>query len=345
MFKNLDGEVFGIFSRQNEVIEIALTHSFRGISVDLADMQNRADAFDQHFATRFIKSAREALSKQESEDSPNFFVGEFRLPVDVTAADADYKKQLERLDTCCQLAKEIGATRCYTNLSPGSADHAYHENFEQHRERLGEVADLLQKYDIMLGIGMTAGAAQRENLEFEFIYEAEPLLTFVRTLSRPNVGLSLDTWHWKVGQGGIDQLSELNADQIVNVRLSDVPSDADLSKIKPGERMLPGTTEDSICGDVIKLLKEKGYTGPVTPCPALSKFTGTSRDLMVTRTRESVDTLLEAAGIEVTKSTFGGSSETTEEKAETEKKADAEGEAGDNDAKKDDEKKAEPAKA
>lgn len=315
MFKNLDGEVFGIFSRQNEVVEIALTHGFRSISVDLGDMQNRADAFDEFFATRFIQSARESFDP--------FQVGEFKLPVDVSASEEVFNKQMARLETCCNLAKVIDAKRCYTTVAPGSATLAYKENFELHRERLGLVADKLNESGISLGIGIDACASSRKNFENDFIFQAEPVLTLIKTISRPNVGLSLDVWNWVVGGGGVEQLQELTADQIINVRLADLPVGVSMDDLVPTQRLLPGTTDSTVCLDMVKALKEKGYTGPVTPTPALVQFSGTPRESMVARTRESIDTILEKAGIEFFKPIFA----VEEEAAPAPAAAEGEGEA------------------
>ena len=284
MFKNLDGEAFGITGRQNEVIELALSYQFKGISVDIGEMLSRAKASGQEFATRYIDSAK-------------IRVGGFKLPIKVTGEKDVYQASLEKLRECCEIAKVIGGTRCLHELEPASADLPYHENFELHRERLGEIADLLKEYSIRLGIGFNAIPKRRLGKTYEFIFEAEPTLTLIRTIGRPNIGLYLDLWQWLLGDGGMDQLDELAVDQILAVRLADIPDDADLSKITSEQRLLPGTAEGSKCVEVLKLLHAKGYDGPITPGQSASQFSRMPRETMVQRTREAMDNVLEKAGI------------------------------------------------
>ena len=284
VFKNLDGEAFGITGRQNEVIELALSYQFKGINVDIGEMLSRAKASGQEFATRYIESAK-------------IRIGAFKLPIKLTGDKEAFQASLEKLRECCELAKVIKATRCLYELEPASGNLPYHENFELHRERLGVIADMLKEYGIHLGIGFNAIPKRRQGKTYEFIFEAEPTLTLIRTIGRPNVGLFLDLWQWVLGDGGMDQLSELKADQIVAVKLADIPDDADLSKISPEQRLLPGTAEGSKCVEALKALHAMGYEGPITPGQSPSQFSRMPRETMVQRTREAMDNVLEKAGI------------------------------------------------
>ena len=299
MFKNLDSEVFGIVGRQNEAMEMALSFGFEGLTVEINEMITRAKTEGLDFATRYVRSAR--LPR------PNTKVGTFNLPVRVDGSEANYKEDLEKLEKCCEIINAVKLLDEEENVvqipvaeyvvAPATDGQTYQDNFELHRNRLGEVADALNKHGIKLAIGFNAEPAAREGKDSEFVFQAEAAITLVKTIARPNVGLQLDLWNWVVGDGGKDQINELTVDQIFSVKVADVPADADLSKISSSDRMLPGTSETSICVDVLKFLESIGYAGPVTPFPSLKQFQGTPREMMAQKTSEALDQCLAAAGI------------------------------------------------
>jgi len=288
VFKNLSGDGLGVSARQNEKIELALTYGFKGIDIDLAEMVARIAPISEHFAKRYITSAQKSAKLQ---------IGSFRLPISMSGENNDFNARLPKLEQAAQFAASIEARRCVLDISPGSNRLAYHENFELYRTRIGTIADILEKHSIRLGLGLIAAEDSRRNYEYQFIHEAEPLLTLIKTVGRPNVGLAFDLWNWTVGDGGLDQLDDLPVEQIVSVRIADVPENADLKTISFKQRLLPGTTPSSRAVKVVGILKAKKYDGPIAAAPHASQFSGLTRDAVVLRTSEGLDRVLEQAGV------------------------------------------------
>ena len=150
---------------------------------------------------------------------------------------------------------------------------------------------MLARQDIRLGLDFQPAPEAREGKAHEFIHDFEGLTTLCGTLSEANVGIVLDTWNWFVGGGGMDQLAGLTKDQIVIVRLADVPGDADLSAIKPRQRILPSEDGLADCEGVLKLLIEKEYDGPVTPYPFSASFTGRTREAIVQAAADCLESI------------------------------------------------------
>lgn len=288
MFKNLSGDGLGVSARQNEKIELALTYGFRGIDIDLLEMVSRIAVHGEDFAKRYITSAQKSAKLQ---------IGSFKLPISVSGEDAEFNARLPKLEQAAAFAQSIDAFRCVVDVSPGSNRLAYHENFEAYRARIGSIADILAKYNIRLGLGLVAAEDSRKHYEYQFIHAVEPLLTLIKTIGRPNVGLAFDLWNWTVGDGGLDQFDDLSVDQIVTVRIADVPEHADLGTISFKQRLLPGTQPSSRAVKVAKILKDKGYKGPIAAAPHASQFSGLTRDAVVLRTSEALDRVLEQVGI------------------------------------------------
>lgn len=287
MFKNLTGDGLGVSARQNEMVELALTYGFKGIDIDVTEMVSRIATFGEDFAKRYIVSAQK---------SARLKVGSFKLPISISGEDAEFAARLPKLEQAADFAASIEATRCVTDVPPGSNKLAYHENFELYRTRLGQVAEVLGQRGIQLGVGMQAAENLRKNYEYQFIFQAEALLTLIKTIGLSNVGLSLDLWNWTVGDGGLDQIDELSAAKVVAVRLSDVPDGADHGTVSSKERLLPGTAEGTQAIKLVEWLKKQDYQGPISATPHSSQFSALTRDAVVQRTSEALDEVLERAG-------------------------------------------------
>ena len=139
MLKNLNTTSFGLSCRQNEIIEFALTYKFDSFDLDIDSYLYQLKNHGIDHAKRFIASA-------------NIGIGTFELPVRWNSDVATYKSDLAELPTTIEAVRAIGATRCVTTVPAFTDDLPYHEKFEQLRERFAEIADLLQKSDMKLGL-------------------------------------------------------------------------------------------------------------------------------------------------------------------------------------------------
>lgn len=290
MYKNLSPDALGVSGWQSELIELALTYGFKSFDIDISEILKANASQGQEYAGRFVESAKSNIE--------TFKIGTFDLPVRWQGDAADYTSDLEALSSIAELAASVGAKRCITKVMAASDEMPFNDNFEFHRERLAAIADVLGSHGVRFGIGFRAASSHRTDKQFQFIFEAEPLLTLIKTIGSNNVGLLLDTWDWQVGGGGIDQLEELAADKIVTVRLADVPADADLATITENQRLLVGESEAGITARVLRILGEKLYDGPVSVYPHPSAFGRTSRESIVQKASRALDEQWTAAGLD-----------------------------------------------
>jgi sugar phosphate isomerase/epimerase len=282
MYKNLNAESLGISARHHELIELTLTYKFRGFDLNIQELVRQIEARGRDHSTRFLQSA-------------NVKIGSFELPVDLSGSDEDFQASLKRLEEIAELTESLGATRCIANLLPYCIYRPYHENFELHRERIGHVARILSPHHALLGLGFVAPISAREQGDSQFIATPAALLTLIQTVAETNVGLCLDSWHWHVAGGTVDQLKDFPVDKIVMVRLADVPADSNLETITEEQRMLPGTSGVVPNVEWLRWLGERDYGGPITPYCHPSQFTGGTRTQTVEQAAESLSTLLQTA--------------------------------------------------
>jgi sugar phosphate isomerase/epimerase len=279
MLKNLTDECFRGTTRQNELIEIALTNHFDTIDVDMGDMHDRAAAMGKKFACQFIKSA-------------TIRVGCFDLPIDVAAEQAEYDKESKRIEAIVDLAKEIRATRCRLEIS-STGGKVFHENFELVRQRIAALADTFAAAGVSIGLSLQRDPSQRR-YENMFVQKGDELLTLIKMVGKKNVGLALDTCSWRLGGGSLDSLRKLSATQWIDVQLCDPAPHAQWSNATATSRCLPGN-DDSFHVELIKHLAKLGYEGPIAATAHPSQLGGIKPAAMGARMAEALNGLLARA--------------------------------------------------
>lgn len=288
MFKNLVPQAIGVSGRQSELIEMALTYGFKGFELDMREFMRKVASRGRDAASRYIQSAHIRLG---------FRVGGFELPVRWTDDETVFQQDLEKLGPLAEVAASLGAKGCYTSVLPASDKLPYHENFAFHQQRLGKAADALAKSGIKLGLCLVSTPKARKDKKFEFVHQVDPFLALVKTLGVKNIGIVLDLWHWHFGGGTIKQIRELQADQIVQVRVSDAAEDADPAKFTDDQRVLPGKGGQIDGAAALRILGELEYAGPVSPFANARTLPGMTRDRIVRTAGEALDAVWKEAGL------------------------------------------------
>jgi sugar phosphate isomerase/epimerase len=279
MFKNLCPEALGITGTQSELIELALSHGFRGLDLQMVEFQRQVEARGLPQSRRLIDSAKLRL-------------GRFQLPFELEADEAAFAEGLKNLDGQAKLAAELGCTRAVTRLAPASDTLPYHQNFEFHRKRIALVADVLAPHGVRLGVGFRAAAAWRQGKAFQFICQLDPLAMLLGLVGKSNVGLSLDLWDLHVAEG-----KRFSSGQIVTVEVADFPADASRESATEQDRLLPGESGQIDVAAMLVWLAERGYEGPVTPLPDRSRLGGLRRDEVGRKVGQALDQAWKAAGL------------------------------------------------
>jgi sugar phosphate isomerase/epimerase len=279
MFKNLSPSAIGVFGGQSELLEIALTHRFKGLEIDIGEILRRVQATSVSQACRYFRSASIAICG-------------FELPVRWNASDNDFQADLDKMGPLLEVCTTVGADRCFTTVAPTSDQRPFHENFQFHVERLRQMADVLSPANVRLALNFLAGPSDRGDGDFQFIYQAEPTILLINAIQKDNVGLLLDTWHWHVGGGDLEKLHGLRGDQILSVRLADIPADADAANITNEQRLMPGEGSTIDSRALLSALDDMGFDGPVAVAPAPTIFKGQTRESIVTKASAALDALL-----------------------------------------------------
>lgn len=284
MYKTFSPSTLGISGRQSEIIELALTYNFRGLELDITEFAKRVQLQGLDRARRFLESAHLKVSG-------------FELPIKWRGDESVYESELEKLEQTSTLAESLGIKTCFTPVMPATDMFPYHENFELHRRRLGAIAEALGKHGLKLGLEFLAAPIYRTERAFQFIHEADALLTLLKSIASKNVGLVLDTWNWHFGGGKLEQIRTLGPDRIVGVRLAEAPADATPVTITEEQRLIPVLGGPVDNGSYLAVLSEIGYKGAVSADPHPAALGGMTRDMIVQKCSFALDELLKTIGI------------------------------------------------
>lgn len=285
MYKCLSPSAIGVLARQSELLEIALTHKFQGLEIDINEVLKRAQSTSAKQACRYLASAQVRI-------------GGFELPIRWQGADAEFKADLSQLGTLLEVCSTLNADRCFTTVRPTCDQRPFHENFQFHVDRLGQVADALAPANMKLGLNFLAAASDRADGGFEFIHQADPTVLLINGVQRENVGLMLDTWRWFVGGGDVEKLRSLRGEQILSVHLADLPASFDASTIGEDQRLLPNEGGGIDFPSLFTTLEDLGFDGPLVLAPSTTVFKGQKREAIVSQASTLLDTLLGKVGVE-----------------------------------------------
>ncbi len=282
MFKNFSTYALEMMAPQYEQIEMALTHGFRGIDLDVVDMA-------EQFELRGEAKARRLL------DSAKIHLGSFELPVPLEGSEEEFQQELEKLSTRAEVAARLGCLRARVVLKPWSETLPMHENFEQHRKRLQQAAGVLQGYNIRLALGFSAPAVLRQDKPHEFIHTLEQLTPLVEMI--PGAGYVIDLWDITIGGGSLEAVKALPPEKILVVHVCDGPTEKPPAEWTPEDRHLPGSTGVLDLVGLLTYLKEIDYQGPVSPLVSKALTQGQRRDEVAHALGQALEGLWQQAGL------------------------------------------------
>lgn len=285
MFKNLNPGAIGIRDLSlPDAVELARRTGFGGIDFGIREAASLADEHGVDHVRDLFESA-------------GVLPGQWGLPV-AWSEDDRWEEDLERLPRLAALGRDLGCTRTATWCPPSSDEREYAENFAWHVARFRPIAEVLGEYDCRLGIEFIGPQTSRDRGRYEFIHTLEGMMELAEAIGTGNVGLLLDAWHLYTSGGGVDDLDEITADDVVTVHVNDAPAGVTREEQIDNVRRLPMETGVIDLPGFIQKLEGMGYDGPVTPEP-FSERINAIEDLLEAAelAAQCMDELWEASGL------------------------------------------------
>jgi sugar phosphate isomerase/epimerase len=254
LFKNLSLGALGLKASFFEAVELAKVGGFQGLDIDVFEMEGV-------LKTKSVGDVKNVLNQNKLK------LGGWGLPVNFRKDDEAFQKDLDKLPSLAEVAKNVGCFRVFTWIMPFSDTLPFEEHFRLHVERLKAAAKILNDYGCVLGLEFVGPKTSRLNRKHEFIHTMDGILKLRDAMKAKNVGLLLDCWHWYTSHATVDQIKRLKSSDVVYVHVNDAPPGVQVDEQVDWARRLPGETGVIDIAGFLQALKQIGYDGPVTPEP------------------------------------------------------------------------------
>ena len=258
MFKNLCPPAIGIQTGMRESLKLAKSAGFEGLDLDIDDARRLTKAYS-------IDYVRDLWAESGLK------MGGWGFPLEWGGGNVEFEEGLKAFPILAELAADLGCHRTTTQVFNWS-NAPFNENWDFHIRRLKPAAEILNAYGHSLGLEFIGPAASRRMHRFSFAYDMNVVLDLAATIGTGNVGLLFDTWHWYTCRSTLDEVRRLTKDEVIYVQINDAPAGINLDDQLDDERCLPGETGVIPAAEVLQILNQIGYDGPVTPEPCNDKI-------------------------------------------------------------------------
>jgi sugar phosphate isomerase/epimerase len=234
----LNGVPIGGKLSWKEFAALASRTGFRGVDVMLDAAM--ADGVD---ATRRLL--------RELKLKPAFV----NLPVEFRKDDATFTSTLPKLKPAAEFAAAIGCPRMMTYIM-ASSDTPKAELRATYLKRFQTCAEIMAPSKCRFGLEFLGPTQFRKTGKYEFIWKMPEMLAFAKECG-PNVGLTLDAWHWHHSGGTVADILAAGKDRIVVVHFDDAAKQPP-DDVRDNQRLLPGEGVIDLNG-FLHALKKIGY--------------------------------------------------------------------------------------
>jgi sugar phosphate isomerase/epimerase len=189
------------------------------------------------------------------------------LPIQNALAgdDPSFIARLAQLNDDAAFAAAIGC-RNFQLVLPAAcpAGQSKSERWKVVRDRLSSIASVLVKHEMRVGLEFLGPLVfrARPGSGEPFVWTLPETVTLASE-SGPNVGVTLDAWHWHHSGGTTADILATPASRVVHVHVSDARG-LPPEEVQDNMRLLPGEGIIDLTG-FFRALKQIGYSGGVAP--------------------------------------------------------------------------------
>jgi sugar phosphate isomerase/epimerase len=188
--------------------------------------------------------------------------------------EGGFKAQLPKLAEDAAFCQAIVCRNFQFVLRPTTGGVSKEERWKIVRDRFAAIGEVLAKHDMRVGLEFLGPLVFRTRPMSASTSSGStsPPVPFVWTLpetlklcadSAPNIGVTLDAWHWYHSGGTVADVAAAPAARIVHVHVSDART-MPPEEVQDNMRLLPGEGVIDLIG-FFKALRQIGYAGGVAP--------------------------------------------------------------------------------
>ena len=275
MFKNLLPSAIGIYTGMRESLKLAKSAGFDGLDLDI----NEANRLTKENSIDYVKNLWLESGLR---------MGGWGFPLRWRGGESEFQADLKGFPKLAELAASLGCYRTTTQVFNWS-NAPFNENWDFHIRRLKPAAHILKDYGHSLGLEFIGPAASRRMHRFSFAYDMNVVLDLAATIGTGNVGLLFDTWHWYTCRSTLDEVWGLTKNEVIYVQINDAPAGINPEDQLDDERCLPAETGVIPAAELLQILSQIGYDGPVTPEPCNDDIEAMAPNMAAKAALESLD--------------------------------------------------------
>ncbi len=190
----------------------------------------------------------------------NVLPGVFPFPVRFAGDETSFQEGLKQLPEVSALAAAVGCPRMMAVMPPAS-ETPKPELRRIVKDRLSAVSEILGRSNVRLGLEFLGPLHFRTRQPHEFIWRMDELLEFAKECG-PNIGLTLDAWHWHHAGASAADIAAAGASRIVEVHVSDAKQQPP-EEVRDNQRLMPGEGVIDLV-TFFRALDKVGYRGAVS---------------------------------------------------------------------------------
>lgn len=177
------------------------------------------------------------------------------LPIEFRKDDETFKAGLPVLEEAAPFISALKCPRMITWIM-SSMDQPADEVRRIYKRRFTDVATILARSHVRLGLEFLGPLHIRKSKPYEFIWRMNDMLEFTKECG-PNVGLLLDAWHWHHAGATKADILGAGSERIVHIHFDDSAA-LPPEQVRDNERLMPGDGVIDLVG-FLQSLQAIGY--------------------------------------------------------------------------------------
>ena len=287
MFQNLNPGAVGIRCGWIEGLDLAAKAGFGGADLNLGEAKKLAD-----------EKGLDAVTALYTDRGLK--MGGWGLPVQWRGDDEEFYEGLAKLPELSKLAGELGCHRTTTVCIGWHDELTREQHWHRAVHRLRCLGEILKVDGHRLGLEFIGPHTSRMDRKYGFVYTMDGMLALGLAVGTGNIGLLFDVWHWYACQSTLADVRHLTAEEVVYVHINDAPAGIDVLDQMDLSRCLPGETGIIPNGELLGILRDMGFDGPVTAEPFSQKvrdLASADQPAAAKMVKESLDKVWAEAGL------------------------------------------------
>ena len=198
-------------------------------------------------------------------DSYGLSCGASPFPYGWRDSHAEFLSTIEKLGPFLEYAQKIGVERLYTRVEESvPIGQTRDQALVWHRERLDQIAEMVGKYHLRLGLE-TVGVISFRNGK-------EPLMANLKTVRHEladvmdrhvSLGLLVDAFHLHASNESLKDAVGPFQDRIIGVHVADLPAFVERENIIDDQRALPASSNTVPVMEILQGLASMNCSAPV----------------------------------------------------------------------------------